>query len=51
MPVIQGSRGATVLVGMDGFVVSAQEILDGELWLLVETTARGGVAHPQPSGG
>jgi transposase len=24
---------------MDGFVVGAQEILDGELWLLVETTA------------
>ncbi|HSJ28627.1 MAG TPA: hypothetical protein VLB67_10475 [Acidimicrobiia bacterium] len=39
MPLIQGSCGATVLVGMDGFVVSAQEIVDGELWLSVETTA------------
>lgn len=38
MPVIQGSRGATVLVGMDEFVVGAQEIIDGELWLFVETT-------------
>ncbi|MBA2337908.1 MAG: ISL3 family transposase [Acidimicrobiia bacterium] len=35
---IQGSRGATVLVGMDGFVVGAQEVIDGELWLFVETT-------------
>lgn len=39
MPVIQSSCGATVLVGMDGFVVGAQEIVDGELWLFVETTA------------
>ncbi|CAN5314496.1 hypothetical protein BH24ACT7_BH24ACT7_25810 [soil metagenome] len=39
MPVIQASRGATVLVGMDGFVVGAQEMVDGELWLFIETTA------------
>ena len=39
LPVIQGSRGATVLVGMDGFVVGAQEVVDGELWLFVETEA------------
>jgi transposase len=39
LPVIQGSRGATVLVGMPGFVVGAEEIFDGELWLYVETTA------------
>ena len=39
MPVIQGSRGATVLVGMAGFVVGAEQLVDGELWLYVETTA------------
>ncbi|MBU1226627.1 MAG: ISL3 family transposase [Actinobacteria bacterium] len=39
MSVIQGSRGATVMVGMPGFVVGAQELVDGELWLYVETTA------------
>jgi len=39
LPVIQGSRGATVLVGMPGFVVGATELVDGELWLRVETTA------------
>jgi transposase len=39
LPVIQGSRGATVLVGMPGFVVGAGEVVDGELWLGVETTA------------
>lgn len=39
MPVIQGSRGATVLVGMPGFVVGATSVVDGELWLRVETTA------------
>ncbi len=39
MPVIQGSRGATALVGMPGFVVGAEEVVDGELWLYVETTA------------
>ena len=38
MSVIQGSRGATVLVGMPGFVVGAQELVAGELWLYVETT-------------
>ncbi|HLF43067.1 MAG TPA: ISL3 family transposase [Acidimicrobiia bacterium] len=36
---IQGSRGATVLVGMPGFVVGVQELVEGELWLYVETTA------------
>lgn len=39
LSVIQGSRGATVLVGMAGFVVGAQELVAGELWLYVETTA------------
>lgn len=39
MSVIQGSRGATVLVGMPGFVVGAQELVADELWLFVETTA------------
>jgi transposase len=39
LPVIQGSRDATVLVGMPGFVVGATEVVDGELWLRVETTA------------
>ncbi|MEA2001148.1 MAG: ISL3 family transposase [Actinomycetota bacterium] len=36
---IQGSRGATTLVGMPGFVVGAHDIVAGELWLYVETTA------------
>ena len=38
LSVIQGSRGATVMVGMPGFVVGAQQLVDGELWLYVETT-------------
>lgn len=38
LSVIQGSRDATVLVGMPGFVVGAQELVAGELWLFVETT-------------
>ncbi len=33
------SEGATALLGMDGFVVGAQVEADGELWLMVETTA------------
>jgi len=33
------SEGATALLGMDGFVVGAQAECDGELWLMVETTA------------
>ena len=33
------SEGATALLGMDGFVVGAQVETDGELWLMVETTA------------
>ncbi len=33
------SHGATALLGMDGFVVGAQVIVHGELWLKVETTA------------
>ncbi len=36
---IQGSRGATVLVGMPGLVVGVQELVAGELWLFVETIA------------
>jgi len=32
------SEGATALLGMDGFVVGAQLEVDGELWLMVETT-------------
>ncbi len=38
MTVIEGSQGATALVGMPGFVVGVQEPLDGEWWLYVETT-------------
>jgi transposase len=30
--------GATALVGLDGFVVTAQTVHDGEHWLLIETT-------------
>jgi transposase len=36
--VIEGSQGATALVGMPGFVVGVQELIDGEWWLYVETT-------------
>ena len=39
MTVHHGSEDATALVGLDGFVVRAQENIDGELWLHVETTA------------
>lgn len=39
MSVIEGSRGATALVGMAGFVVGVQELVDGEWWLYVETDA------------
>ena len=39
LSVIQGSRGATTLVGMPGFVVGAHDLVAGELWLYVETTA------------
>jgi transposase len=35
--VIQGSQGATALVGLSEFVVGAQELIDGEWWLYVET--------------
>lgn len=35
---IDGSSGATALLGMDGFVVGAQFERDGEVWVLVETT-------------
>jgi transposase len=35
---MHGSDGATALVGLDGFVVGAHELVDGEWWLLVETT-------------
>lgn len=36
---IQGSRGATALVGLPGLVVGAPQVVEGELWLLVETGA------------
>ncbi len=39
MSVIHGSQGATALVGMPEFVVGAHELIDGEWWLYVETTA------------
>ena len=39
MSVIQGSRGATVLVGLPGLVVGAQQVIDGELWLFAESDA------------
>ncbi len=39
MSVIEGSQGATALVGMAGFIVGVQELVDGEWWLYVETTA------------
>jgi len=37
--VMHRSEGATALLGMAGFVVGAQLEVDGEVWLLVETTA------------
>jgi len=39
LAVINGSDGATALVGMPGFVVGAQVLVEGEWWLYVETTA------------
>lgn len=39
MSVIDGSSGATALVGLPGFVVGAQELVDCEWWLFVETEA------------
>ena len=33
------SEGATALLGMDEFVVGAHDEVDGEVWLMVETTA------------
>jgi transposase len=39
LTVVNGSQGATALVGMAGFVVGAQERVEGEWWLYVETTA------------
>ena len=33
------SEGATALLGMEEFVVGAQLEVDGEVWLMVETTA------------
>src|SRR5258708_31220498 len=36
---IDGSSGATALLGMDGFVVLAMTEEDGELFISVETTA------------
>lgn len=39
MSVINGSQDATALVGLPGFVVGVQQLVDGEWWLYVETTA------------
>jgi len=39
LSIVEGSRGATVLIGLSGLVVGAQQEIDGELWLLIETTA------------
>lgn len=36
---MDGSDGATALLGMPGFVVGVQVLDDGEWWLVVETTA------------
>lgn len=36
---VDGSSDATALLGMEGFVVRSMELIDGEWWLLVETTA------------
>jgi hypothetical protein len=33
------SEDATALLGMPGFTVGLQELIDGEWWLWVETTA------------
>ena len=37
MSVIEGSQGATALLGMPELVVGVQELVDGEWWLKVET--------------
>jgi transposase len=37
--VVHRSEDATALLGMPGFVVGVQELIDGEWWLWVETTA------------
>ncbi|MCB1257631.1 MAG: ISL3 family transposase [Microthrixaceae bacterium] len=39
MTVFHDSQSTTALVGMAGFVVGAQTLIDGEWWLHVETTA------------
>lgn len=36
---VHRSEGATALLGMAGFAVGVQELIDGEWWLFVETTA------------
>ena len=36
---VEGSGAASALLGMDGFVVRAMDLVDGEWWLLVETRA------------
>ena len=36
---VDGSSDATALLGMDGFVVLTMDRIEGEWWLLVETTA------------
>ena len=37
--ILHGSDGATALLDLYSFVVGAHELVDGEWWLLVETTA------------
>lgn len=37
--ITERSAGATALLGMDGFVAGTQVEQDGEVWILVETTA------------
>ena len=36
---INSSSAVSALVGMDGIVVGAQQLVDGEWWLYAETTA------------
>lgn len=39
LTVIEGSQGATALVGIAELVVGVQELIDGEWWLYVESRA------------
>ena len=36
---VDATAGVTALVGLDGFVVLAWELVEGDWWILVETTA------------